>query len=305
MAGSMGMSLFFVLSGFLITSGLMKNPNAQEFVARRLARILPLAYAYTAVVFLLFTFRPRTLLWTNLFTVNYLTQYLDPGWSAHLWSLCVEIQFYMTIALIVLIFGKRGLWVVWPACLAITFLRVRAGPYGYASIATHLRVDEILSGACVATMVGSIGVRGKARTALVAMGLAALVWALSSHPLTGPFQYVRPYATAILLLAALAYGAAKPDNLLGSRPLRYIATISYALYVVHPATAHGWMSEGGLMIKYLVKRPISFVLSFAIAHLSTFYWERPWQMAVKRWIQNRRQQATFAGMAAPSEAPSP
>src|SRR5437667_9931257 len=51
-AGSMGMSLFFALSGFLITSGLIKNPNISEFMARRLARILPLAYVYTMVVFL-------------------------------------------------------------------------------------------------------------------------------------------------------------------------------------------------------------------------------------------------------------
>jgi hypothetical protein len=109
MAGSMGMSLFFVLSGFLITSGLLRNPNVQEFVARRLARILPLVYAYTLVVFLVFTFQPKALFWTNLFTVNYFTQYLDPDWSAHLWSLCVEIHFYLTIALVVLLFGRRGL----------------------------------------------------------------------------------------------------------------------------------------------------------------------------------------------------
>ena len=38
-AGAMGMSLFFALSGFLITSALIKNPNVQEFIERRLVRI--------------------------------------------------------------------------------------------------------------------------------------------------------------------------------------------------------------------------------------------------------------------------
>lgn len=151
-AGAMGMSLFFALSGFLITSGLMKNASVSEFFVRRLARILPLAYTYTAIVFLIFTFQPQKLLWTNLYTVNYMTQFLDTNWSAHLWSLCVEVQFYMAIGLVVLIFMKRGLWLVWPACLVITFLRVRAGASGYISIVTHQRVDEILSGACVATI---------------------------------------------------------------------------------------------------------------------------------------------------------
>src|SRR5712672_2091671 len=74
-AGAMGMSLFFALSGFLITSGLIRNPDIHEFMARRLARILPLAYAYTFVVLLLFSFNPQALLWTNLFVVNYLTEY--------------------------------------------------------------------------------------------------------------------------------------------------------------------------------------------------------------------------------------
>lgn len=148
-AGPMGMSLFFALSGFLITSGLMRNPDIHQFMLRRLARILPLAYAYTIIVFVIFSFDPRALLWTNLFAVNYLTQYLN-ALNGHFWSLCVEMQFYLAIALVVLVAGRKGLWVVWPACLAITLLRVNAG--AYIALETHLRVDEILSGACVATL---------------------------------------------------------------------------------------------------------------------------------------------------------
>jgi peptidoglycan/LPS O-acetylase OafA/YrhL len=287
MAGAMGMSLFFALSGFLITSGLITNANVHEFVVRRFARILPLAYAYTAVVFLVFTFQPQRLLYTDAFTVNYLTQYLDSGWTAHMWSLCVEVHFYLAIALAVLVSGKRGLWIVWPACLGITFLRVSTGTY--ISLATHLRGDEILAGACAATAFGYIGLPCRSRSLLAAMGLLAFLWALSSHPLSGWLQYIRPYTTALLLLAALQYGAVNPGNVLESRPLRYIATISFALYVIHPATAHGWMSEGGVMAKYFLKRPISFALTFLLAHFSTFYWERPWQVWAKRWIQKRRE----------------
>src|SRR5260370_7518042 len=64
-AGAMGMSLFFALSGFLITSGLMKNPQIFEFLVRRLSRILPLAYAYPLAHFLTFTFNPQPLLLTH------------------------------------------------------------------------------------------------------------------------------------------------------------------------------------------------------------------------------------------------
>src|SRR5664280_494896 len=50
-AATMGMSLFFALSGFLIATLLLHNPDVVEFAAKRLGRILPLAYAYTFLVF--------------------------------------------------------------------------------------------------------------------------------------------------------------------------------------------------------------------------------------------------------------
>lgn len=61
--------------------------------------------------------------------------------------------------------------------------------------------------------------------------------------------------------------------LLESRPFAYVARISYALYVIHMFALQGWFSEGGKLIKYL-KRPISLAITFALAHLSTFAFER-------------------------------
>src|SRR6266480_107881 len=106
-AGAMGMSLFFVLSGFLITSGLKQNLSIYEFTLRRLSKIIPLAYAYAVLVFVFITFDPASLFWTNVFVVNYVHQYLN-SYNAHFWSLCVEVQFYLAIAGAVLLAGKRG-----------------------------------------------------------------------------------------------------------------------------------------------------------------------------------------------------
>jgi peptidoglycan/LPS O-acetylase OafA/YrhL len=303
-AGAMGMSLFFALSGFLIMTGLMRNANVTEFLARRLGRILPLVWLYTLFVFILYSFRPWHWVWSNLLIVNYKTDYLDSSWNAHLWSLCVEVQFYMAIALVALLFGRRGLWIVWPACSAITLSRIAAGPDGYLSIATHLRVDEILSGACVATIMVFFEGRRLFRRPHAVIGAAVALWVISADPWSGPLQFARPYVAAFLLLAVLRYGAAKPATWLESGRLRYIATISYALYVIHPATAYGWMSEGSLAVKYLLKRPISLILTFALAHLSTFYWERPWQTAVKHWIRKRREGAVSLSWPSPG-APCP
>jgi peptidoglycan/LPS O-acetylase OafA/YrhL len=292
-AGAMGMSLFFALSGFLITSGLLRNPSISEFLVRRLARILPLAYAYAFTVLLLFSFEPTALLWTVLFLENYLTQFLT-AWTGHLWSLCVEMHFYLLIAITTIMFGQKVRWILWMACLTVTLFRVNAG--AYVAIETHLRVDEILAGACIAMLYPN---RVKIKYALVFLIFASSLWALSSWPLVGAFQYFRPYATALFVLATLHYGTTNAANLLASRPLRYIATVSYALYVIHPATALGWMNEGSTGTRYLLKRPISFALTFLLAHLSTFYWENRWQSAARNWIKSRRSTRSPDGIIVP------
>ncbi len=99
--GAMGMSLFFALSGFLITSTLLRNADVTEFMIKRLARIIPLAYAYILFGIAVMGFGLTEGLWTATFLVNYLHQYL--GHFSHFWSLCVELQFYIAIAFAVLI----------------------------------------------------------------------------------------------------------------------------------------------------------------------------------------------------------
>lgn len=281
----MGMSLFFALSGFLIVSTLRDNPDIQEFIVKRLSRIVPLAYAYTFLVFLFIYYDPADMLWTATFLVNYFPEHLN-SYNAHFWSLCVEVQFYVAIALIIICLGEKGIWIVWPACLTITALRILEG--AYIHIQTHLRGDEILIGACVATLYRSSWSRRAKHAAVPIFMVAGLLWFISSSPYSGWCQYFRPYATASLLAAALCLG----DNLiaaaLSSRLMRYIAATSYALYVIHPITIHGWWNEGSVFDRYILKRPISVVMTFGLAHLSTFYWERPWLQAGRHWIKQRR-----------------
>ncbi len=285
-AGAMGMSLFFALSGFLITTRLLNNTDIVEFLTRRLARILPLCYTYTLIVLTVIYFDPPAIVWTDLFTINYMDQYLVTGLNNHLWSLCVEIHFYAAIALAVALAGRRGVWLVWPACLLVTYLRFQQSQY--LAIETHLRVDEILVGACVASALANLPtLRSIGRIRLI-MFAAAACWAVASHSSAGAFQCLRPYATAVLLFASIQYGRALPSTVLGSRPLRYIAEISYALYVIHPATAYGWMNAGSSSVRYLLKRPVTFALTFGLAHLSTFHLERNAQNFAKAWLRKRR-----------------
>ena len=284
-AGAMGMSLFFALSGFLITSTLLHNPDVHAFLVRRLARIIPLAYAYAILVFTILLFDPSALFWTTTFLINYFPQFMVDGYNNHFWSLCVEVHFYLAIALTVSILGKNGIWAVWPACFAITLMRVSEG--AYIHIQTHLRVDEILAGACVATLYQASW-SNRRRDSVVLVAVAVALWFSAASPYAGWLQYVRPYATAAVLTAVLCSASTWVGAVLSCAPLRYIAATSYALYVVHPLTVHGWFNEGTVVDRYLLKRPISFLMTFAAAHVSTFYWERWWIAAGRKWVRQRR-----------------
>lgn len=275
----MGMSLFFALSGFLITSALRHNSDVHAFLVRRLARIVPLAYLYVLVLLAFRQIDTDAALWTMGFAVNYAHPYLGE-WNGHFWSLCVEVQFYAAIALVVLLVGPRGLLLVWPACFAITALRVGEG--AHHSIVTHLRVDEILAGACVATLIGSPFWKST-RVTLALTGMTVALWFLSSHPASGAIMYLRPYCSAAFLAAVAVTDCSSVHRALSARVPRYIATISYALYVLHGVTLHGWMNTGGTLERYVFKRPISLAATFALAHLSTFYWERFWQQWGRQW----------------------
>lgn len=283
-AGAMGMSLFFALSGFLITSALRQDSNVPAFLVRRLTRIVPLAYAYVLLVFTFVHFDPTAALWTASFTINYFTHYMRDGLNNHFWSLCVEVQFYIGIAIAVLLGGKKALWIVVPICLLVTAIRIYETQY--IAIQTHLRIDEILSGATVALLFYS---RTRAfRIPSYVVLLFVISWIISGHPQAGWIQYLRPYFTGMLLFTVLLQKENIISKFVGMPIFGYIAIISYALYIIHPLTTYGWFNEGNVLQRYFFKRPISFLLTFGLAHISTFYWERPWTAAGRKWIESRK-----------------
>jgi peptidoglycan/LPS O-acetylase OafA/YrhL len=280
-AGAMGMSLFFILSGYLIITTL-RSATIAEFVVKRLARILPLAYLYILIVFLIFGLSRQALLYHLGFIVNYRLDQMLPV-TEHLWSLCVEVHFYLLVTVLPAIGGRRLLMLVWPCCVAITVVRIMEG--AYIEVPTHLRIDEILAGACVASLPAHRFRPGAAP--LLIWVAAAGIWAVTSHPDGGWPQYLRPYAAGLLLFATICQPPNRLVSALSSRSFRYVAATSYALYIIHPLTAHGWWNDGSIWQRYLLKRPLGFLITLVAAHFSTFYWERAWMQTAKRWVRSR------------------
>lgn len=298
-AGAMGMALFFTLSGFLIVQFLAAGAPLGIFVMKRLARIVPLSWAAMLFLILWHQYDSVTIARNLLFVANLPPASLMIG-GEHLWSLCVEMQFYLTVAMICLILGRRGLYLVPMLAIAVTIARVAAGEH--VSIVTWHRVDEILAGGTIALVyAGWFGDRASDILKRLPVWPFAIAVVACSHPDAGPLQYLRPYAAAMLVGASLTGAPAFLQRILESRPMGYVADISYALYVIHGILSHTWLGSGERLEKYL-KRPLLFGLTFAIAHLSTFYFEQPITRRVKDFGKRRqaRQAMSLSGPAEPS-----
>ena len=274
-----GMALFFTLSGFLITRFLLHRPEVRGFLVRRLFRIVPLAWTAMLILALANRSDLRTILDNLLFVSNLPPSPLFHG-GEHLWSLCVEVQFYIGIALVVALLGRRGLYLLPLFCLAITAIRI--SQHALESIYTWQRVDEILAGSVVALIYTLMQSRDLRITSpqLLPVLLFPLVIA-SGHPAFPVLNYARPYLASGMVALSLFAVPAAIQRLFTCRAARYIAETSYALYVVHGMLSNTWLGDGSTVIKYL-KRPLLFALTFAIAHISTFRFERPLVAVGKR-----------------------
>jgi peptidoglycan/LPS O-acetylase OafA/YrhL len=279
-AGLLGMSIFFTLSGFLISSILLRDINIKNFLIRRLMRIVPLAWLFLVIALPLAAVPLKTYLPHFLFYANLPPFYLN-GLTAHFWSLGVEVQFYIGIALLVLLLKQRGLLLLPFLCLAITGLRILHGQN--VSIVTYYRVDEILVGCCLALAYNQR--LGESIPKLLGwinpfICLGCLI--ISCHPASGWVNYLRPYFAFLLVGTTLSQESFSLSRWLLNTKLAYIASISYALYVIHPLMGFGWLGDGDTLVKY-AKRPLTFLLTFIFAHLSTFYYEKYWISLGKKW----------------------
>lgn len=263
--GWMGVDLFFVLSGFLITGILLDTRELPgyftNFYARRALRIFPLYYTMLAVLFLLTPW--LHLQWHRghiayVFYAGNIAYNLNPSLAEvhptlsflHLWSLAVEEQFYLIWPLMVLLVSSRRrlTWICAGLSLGGLALRVSlllwlprgdAYEWCYAQLPTHM--DGMLYGALAATWIRTLPLEQtlrRARTILpYALGTLVLAIAIGGIDFDSITMMVLGFpalAATFACLVLLALQNASLVNRLGKmRALRFIGRYSYGMYVYH------------------------------------------------------------------------
>jgi len=271
--GYVGVDIFFVISGFVITSLLMRQPsrgvarNLGHFYVRRIRRIVPaatltLVVTVTAAYILLgANFDPQLLgdvRWAALFGANFRliqtgANYFVPGISpslvTHFWSLAVEEQFYLLYPLVVFSLARLTLRRYRTASLA-TFLIAAIAVSGWWSF--HLtpintvaayyspftRFWQLALGGLIAVIPATWARRTpRINSVLAVVALVALGAAVGRLNASSVFPGVLAWwpcaASALLLWTGQASLRGAPATWLSWRPLRYVGDISYSLYLWH------------------------------------------------------------------------
>ena len=153
-AGYYGVDLFFVISGFLITSILLRAKDSfwhsyKNFIGRRLLRILPIYYLVILLLLLLQVKEVKANLFSLFtFTFNYSMVYneIQSELITPFWSLCVEEQFYLFWPFIILSLNKNHTSLIIISCLIIvlSFSQMSFGmieslnPYNFVGLFTRM-----------------------------------------------------------------------------------------------------------------------------------------------------------------------
>jgi len=271
--GGLGVIIFFVLSGFLITWLLLAEDerfgtvSVRKFCARRFLRICPVFYFYWLLLTVLLLLLHKKIVWEQaiasaLFASNYYQAILgDPNTGfSHTWALSVVAQFYLLWPAIFLALRKDRIRLAKALAgiiLAVWAYRgllhsVLGVAQGYVFEAFDTRADHLAIGCLLAVMLRSGLLSGFWRTVCSgpAMGLVT-AFLLASSTLAenlGGVAYrdtvgfvVNPVLSAIMIAQLIAFRRSTPWSWIDWKWMRYLGRISYSIYlyqqiVIEPST---------------------------------------------------------------------
>lgn len=263
--GWLGVDLFFVLSGFLITSILLQTVNQKNyfrnFLLSRALRIFPLYYLILfifLIVFPVFKFQDTELgfylnhqIWFWFYLQNWLLSFKlneDYSFLNHLWSLAVEEQFYLIWPIVIFIIRKlQYLLLISFLLLSIVIaarciLWVNYDPVlNYTTVYTFTRIDGICIGSILAIVIKMKPSFIKQFMWIIVLILAILNFGFyflnEMSEQNFPYYAFIGYTTFAALFGLLVHEAISNNkvvnNIFKNRTLMYFGKISYGLYLFH------------------------------------------------------------------------
>jgi peptidoglycan/LPS O-acetylase OafA/YrhL len=258
--GGFGVTIFFFLSGYLITS-LLRSEYAQTgrislkaFYWRRTLRIWPPLYITMAFTWLvtLALFPGKAIdPWGVVAQLAFISNYAylwhhGTGLNLPLWSLAVEEHFYLLFPLVYAIVlagwgGRRAMQACVGACLAILLVRIAYvaafGPLEIIYYWSHTRIDSILFGCCLALHNNPVMDRDSwrpgARSAVAALMVLVFCLVFRNEAFRQTLRYSLQGMALYVLFSYAIHDRGRAAALLSSRPLRLVSLYSYTFYLVH------------------------------------------------------------------------
>ncbi len=255
--GSIGVDIFFTISGFLITTLLLREWHRNDsislraFYIRRFLRIMPAALVFLMVIAALqvtglVELSTRNWLHALTYTVNFDPA---PAWEVgHLWSLSIEEHFYLLWPLALLLLKPRAagtlafVWLVVSPVLRLVVLLFHRQDMGDYELWTPLRIDSISAGCLLAVLSHDERFRRLATlgesTALLLVGTLPFIIAGSYLLGTRIDAYgvvvepsVRALCIALLVWLSINHYRSSWGRLLESKPFVMTGLLSYSLYL--------------------------------------------------------------------------
>ena len=319
--GYLGVTCFFVLSGFLITSILLeewdatKHISLRNFFVRRALRLLPAVYAVLIVTLGLSQLSilekgrvtPAAALYVFFYVSNWARAFLwcRLGVVDHTWSLAIEEQFYLLWPLLLLTCLRRRVRpralvaLLLVAIAASTCLRafLYRGPSDFRRVAsgTDTMADALLIGVltAVALRTGALGnwrslADRRAFRALTLAGVALVIWMTMSISHLDPMVYQRgltlvALTTAAVILWVVTVPSAALSRCLTFPPLAWAGRLSYGIYLWH-VPVFRMVEKLPVSGRYLLPL-VQILVSLVVAAISYYGFER-YFMRLKRRFES-------------------
>lgn len=297
--GFLGVDLFFVLSGFLITRLLLERRHVETtlwpFYRRRAVRLLPAILFFLTVASAFYAVTAPSLLGEVVrsggIVLAYVTNWFQLGGSdavlptmSHLWSLAIEEQFYIVWPVVLMAVLKRG---VSPrrlaALLAVVVVMVgvwKAVVFSSAPMdayfRTDTRADALLIG-CILALTRPTFDRFSRETASIIGSTAMALFLAAALAVEGRILFLGGFSVVALLAAVVITAALDPrwsaGPILRTAPLTTLGRMSYSLYLWHfPMFELVRESHPGTGVAQL---GLALAASFAAAAISYRFVEQP------------------------------